>query len=150
MKDLGKLKYFLGIEVGRGDEGFMITQRKYTLDLIAEVGSLGAKPCATPMEQQHKLGRDNSPFIVNAGKYRRLVGKLIYLSITRSGISYYVHILAQFMQTPREAQWEAALRGCVPLKELQVKVYFSVQILIYDSQYTATQTGHHVPPSDDH
>lgn len=110
MKDLGKLKYFLGIEVGRGSEGFMLTQRKYTLDLIAEVGLLGAKPCTTPMEQQHQLGRDKSLFIQQAGQYRRLVGKLIYLSITRPDISYSVHILAQFMQTPRVAQWEATLR----------------------------------------
>lgn len=116
MKDLGKLKYFLGIEVGRGAEGFMITQRKYTLDLVAEVGLLGAKPCATPMEQHHKLGRedrqgeDASPFIIHGEKYRRLVGKLIYLSITRPDISNSVHILAQFMQTPRETHWEAALR----------------------------------------
>lgn len=74
MKDLGmRLKYFLGIEIGRGDEGFMITQRKYTLDLIAEVRLLGAKPSGTPMEQHHKLGRDQSPFIQQAGKYRRLV-----------------------------------------------------------------------------
>lgn len=41
MKDLGKLKYFLGIEVGRGPEGFMLTQRKYTLNLVADVGLLG-------------------------------------------------------------------------------------------------------------
>ena len=67
MKDLGKLKYFLGIKVGRGAEGFMITQRKYTLDLIAEAGLLGVKPCGTPMDQQHKLGRDKSPFIQQAG-----------------------------------------------------------------------------------
>ena len=109
MKDLGKLKYFLGIEVGRGAEGFMIMQRKYTLDLIAEAGLLGAKACGTPMEHQHKLGKDKSPFIQQAGQYRRLVGKLIYLSITRPDISYSVHILAQFMQTPREAHWDSAL-----------------------------------------
>lgn len=110
MKDLGKLKYFLGIEVGRGGEGFMLTQRKYTLDLVAEVGLLGAKPCATPMEQHHNLGRDKSPFIEQAGQYRRLVGKLIYLSITRPDITYSVHTLAQFMQTPRVAHWDSALR----------------------------------------
>ena len=52
MKDLGKLKYFLGIEVGRGAEGFMLTQHKYTLDLVADVGLLGSKPAATPMEIQ--------------------------------------------------------------------------------------------------
>lgn len=73
VKDLGKLKYVLGIEVGRGDEGFLILQRKYTLDLITEVGLLGSKPFATPMEQHNKLGSDASPFLLQAEKYRRLV-----------------------------------------------------------------------------
>ena len=110
MKDLGKLKYFLGIEVGRGEEGFMLTQRKYALDLISDVGLLGAKPAATPMEQHHKLALDTSPFMRDAEKYRRLVGRLVYLSITRPDISYSVHILSQFMKTPRQVQWDAALR----------------------------------------
>lgn len=66
MKDLGKLKYFLGIEVGRGEEGFMLTQRKYALDLVADTGLLGSKPAATPMEQQHKLALDTSPFMRDA------------------------------------------------------------------------------------
>lgn len=116
MKDLGKLKYFLGIEVGRGEEGFMLTQRKYTPDLIADVGLLGSKPVATPMEIHHKLAIDLSPFMRDAEKYRRLVGRLIYLSITRPDISYAVHILSQFMQMPREAQWDAALRVVKYLK----------------------------------
>ncbi|XP_013632843.1 PREDICTED: uncharacterized mitochondrial protein AtMg00810-like [Brassica oleracea var. oleracea] len=116
MKDLGKLKYFLGIEVGRGDEGFMLTQRKYALDLIADVGLLGSKPTATPMEQQHKLALDTSPFIRDAEQYRRLIGRLIYLTITRPNISYSVHILSQFMKAPREMQWDAALRVVKYLK----------------------------------
>lgn len=38
IKDLGKLKYFLGIEVGRGEEGFMLSEKKYALDLNADTG----------------------------------------------------------------------------------------------------------------
>lgn len=110
MKDLGKQKNFLGIKVGRVEEGFMLIQRKYALDLIVDVGLLGSKLAPTPMEQQHKLGLDTSPFIRDAEQYRRLVGRLIYLSITRPDISYSVHIFSQFMKAPREKQWEAALR----------------------------------------
>ena len=116
MKDLGKLKYFLGIEVGRGEEGFLLTQRKYTLDLISDVGLLGSKPVATPMEMHHKLALDLSPFLRDVEKYRRLVGRLIYLSIKWPDISYSVHILSQFMQTPRQLQWAAALRVVKYLK----------------------------------
>ena len=52
--------------MGRGEEGFMLSQRKYALDLIADVGLLGCKPAATHMEQHHKLGLDKSPFIRDA------------------------------------------------------------------------------------
>jgi len=110
MKDLGKLKYFLGIEVGRGEEEFVLSQRKYALDLVADAGLLGSKPVETPMEQRHRLSLDSSPFLKDAEKYRRLVGRLIYLSIIRPDISYSLHILSQFMKSPRELQWEAALR----------------------------------------
>lgn len=44
MKDLGKLKFFLGIEVSRGPDGFCLSQRKYTLDIITENGMLKEKP----------------------------------------------------------------------------------------------------------
>lgn len=50
MKDLGPLKYFLGIEVARSSAGLFLCQRKYTLDIISKVGLLDAKPCGFPVE----------------------------------------------------------------------------------------------------
>lgn len=75
----------------------MLTQHKYTLDIISDVGLLGSKQVVTPMELHHKLALDLSPFLRDTVKYRRFVGRLIYLSITRPDISYLVHILSQFM-----------------------------------------------------
>lgn len=62
-----------------------------------------------PIEQNHKLVVSTAPLMSNLGSYRRRVGCLIYLTITRPELSYYVHVLAQFMQ-PRLDNWEAALR----------------------------------------
>ena len=110
MKDFGPLKYFLGIEVARGSEGIFLCQRKFALDILSETGLLGSKPVGFPIEQNHQLALAEGPFLDEPEKYRRLVGRLIYLTITRPELSYVVHILAQFMQTPRQDHWDAALR----------------------------------------
>ncbi|KAK9190888.1 hypothetical protein WN943_019498 [Citrus x changshan-huyou] len=110
MRDLGMLKYFLGIEVARSPTGIFLCQRKYALDIISEVGLLGAKPASFPLEHNHNLALADGVFLSKPESYRRLVGRLIYLSVTRPELSYSVHVLAQFMQQPREEHWAAALR----------------------------------------
>ncbi|XP_026394546.1 uncharacterized protein LOC113289229 [Papaver somniferum] len=117
MKDLGKLKYFLGLEVAQSAQGFYICQRKYALDIIMETSLLGAKPAEFPMETNHRLSLDKGDLFTDVEKYRRLIGSLIYLSVTRPDLAYSVHILSQFMQLPRIAHWEAALRVVRYLKK---------------------------------
>ena len=110
MKDLGHLKYFLGIEVARSADGIFLCQRKYTLDIVSEAGLLGAKPAGFSIEQNHTLALATGAFLPDPEAYRRLVGRLIYLSFTRPDLAYTVHIMAQFMQSPRQEHWDAALR----------------------------------------
>ena len=55
VKDLGRLKYFLGIEVARSEKGIAISQRKYTLDLLSDMGMMGCRRAPTPIDQNHKL-----------------------------------------------------------------------------------------------
>ncbi|KAH9681835.1 retrovirus-related pol polyprotein from transposon RE1 [Citrus sinensis] len=110
MKDLGPLKYFLGIEVARNPTGIFLSQRKYVLDIISEAGLLGAKPAPFPLEPNHQLALAKGLYFSDPAKYRRLVGRFIYLSATRPELSYSVHLLSQFMQQPRERHWDATLR----------------------------------------
>lgn len=112
MKDLGQAKYFLGLEIARSSAGIYLCQRKYAIDIVTEAGLLGCKPAGSPIDQNHQLALAKSPPLANPEKYRRLVGRLIYLSSTRPDLSYAIHILSQFMQKPKEDHWLAALK-CV-------------------------------------
>lgn len=110
MKNLGILKYFLGIEVARNSSGMYLTQRKYTLDIISEMGLLGSRPVSHPIEQNHTLAAVDEPLLPNPTQYRRVVGRLIYLRLTHPELSYAIHMLAQFMHSPQQAHWDAAIR----------------------------------------
>ncbi|KAM1796246.1 hypothetical protein ACFX11_036503 [Malus domestica] len=87
IKDLSDLKCFLGIEVSRSKKGIFISQRKYALEILKDGGLLGARPVEFPMEQNLKLS-DNGEILKDSAKYRRLVERLIYLTITRPDITY--------------------------------------------------------------
>lgn len=102
---MGNLKYFLGIEIARSHKGLFLSQRKYVLDLLRETGKLGAKPANIPMDFSQKVTTDNEP-LKDIGMFQRLVGKLIYLTITRPDISYAVSYVSQFMQKPMKGHLE--------------------------------------------
>ncbi len=73
--------YFLEIEVARSDTRIFISQRKYILDLLDEIGMLGCKPAESPIEVNHKLQTEIRE-AVDIERYQRLFERLIYLSHT--------------------------------------------------------------------
>ncbi|KAH9791507.1 hypothetical protein KPL71_003788 [Citrus sinensis] len=90
IKDLGQLKYFLGMEVARSNKDIVVSQWKYILDLLKETGISGRKPSDTPIEANSKLGEVKNGVPVDNGRYQILVGRLIYLSHTRPDIAFAV------------------------------------------------------------
>ncbi|KAI3730698.1 hypothetical protein L1987_61872 [Smallanthus sonchifolius] len=113
IKDLGVLKYFLGIEVIKSEKGICLNQRKYCMDLLTEFGLSGCKPVNTPIEQHYilmGLCKKNGSTLLNVSEYQKLIGKLIYLSHTRPDISYAVQFLSQFMHKPTNIHLQIALR----------------------------------------
>ena len=110
MKDLGDLKYFLGIEVMRSKRGIFLRQKKYVLDLLTETGLLECKPAETPMVQNHGLKIEEGAKPADRERYQRLVGKLIYLAHTRPDIAYAVGVVSQFMHSPQEEHMNATMR----------------------------------------
>ena len=81
-KDLGKLKYFLGIEIAQSNSSVVMSQRKYVLDILEETGMLDCKPIDTLMDPNVKLVPGKGEPLRDTGRYRRLVGRLNYLTIT--------------------------------------------------------------------
>ena len=110
IKDLGKLKYFLGIEVAQFNFGVVISQRKYTLDILADTGMLDCKPVDTPMDPNVKLILGQGEPLQDPRRYQRLVGKLNYLTITRLDIFFPVSVVSQFLQSPCDGYWVVAVR----------------------------------------
>uniref|UniRef100_A0A3Q7FGR7 Reverse transcriptase Ty1/copia-type domain-containing protein n=1 Tax=Solanum lycopersicum TaxID=4081 RepID=A0A3Q7FGR7_SOLLC len=100
-------------------EGIIMHQRKYALEIISDLGLGGSKPIATPVEMNGKLttavfdkhvGITSDPVLSDIGEYQRLVGRLIYLTITRPDLSYAVQNLSQFMNAPKQSHMNAAIR----------------------------------------
>ncbi|KAK8972381.1 hypothetical protein V6N11_034273 [Hibiscus sabdariffa] len=101
-KDLGKLRYFLGMEVVGSREELVINQRKYVLDLLGEAGFLDSKPVDTPMEANLKFSTEATRPLEDKEQYQRYVGKLIYLYLTRPDIAFSVNVISQRMANPNE------------------------------------------------
>ncbi|XP_068319518.1 uncharacterized mitochondrial protein AtMg00810-like [Pyrus communis] len=99
IKDLRKLKYFLGIEMETSRRGLFLNQQKYVMDLLKEAEFTNCKPVATPIDNKLKLTIDGEA-LKNVTYYHRLVGKLIYLTFTRLYITFAVSLVNQFMHAP--------------------------------------------------
>lgn len=94
IKDLSFRRYFLGMEVGCSTTSIVVTQRKYTLNLLKEVGMLGCKPTEVPIDLNHKISLTEVGKSVDKESYQRLVGKSIYLSHTRHDITLFVSVVS--------------------------------------------------------
>ena len=94
VKDLGTLRYFLGIEVSRSKQGLFLCQRKYTLDILSDSGMTASRPSDFSMEQHLRLHPDEGTPLSDPALYRRLVGRLLYLTVTRPDILYAVNSLS--------------------------------------------------------
>jgi hypothetical protein len=103
MKDLGMMHYFLGLEVWQRSDEILLSQGKYTFEILKKFGMLNLKPVVTPMVMNlKKLSVSSSDSDeIDMTLYRQLIGSLMYLVNTRPNICYAVSALSQFMSQSR-------------------------------------------------
>ena len=116
MKDLGELKYFLCIEVVKCSNGLMFSQRKYMIDMLRQFGMQDCKSIQTPMETNVKLEVSDDNVIADIKIYQQMVGKLIYLTITRPDIAFSVGAVSKYMQKPKKVHLVAVKQIVIYIK----------------------------------
>ena len=88
----------------------IISQRKYTLDILTDIDMLDCKPVDTLMDPNVKLLPGQGEPLRDPGRNRQLVGKLNHLTITQLDISFPVSVVSQFLQSPCDNPWDAVVR----------------------------------------
>ena len=110
MKDLGLIRYFLGIQVKQSLRKIFISQEKYVADLLKKFNMSECKLVASPMTINEKLQQNVGALKVDSTSFRRLVGSLIYLTNSRPDILFSVSIISRFMENPSKLYFAATKR----------------------------------------
>lgn len=117
MTDLGKMRYFLGVEVTQNDKGIFITQQKYAREILTRFGMEQCNMVCNPIVPGNKLSRDESRKSVDSTNFKQMVGCLMYLLATRPDLTYVVCLIARYMEKPTELHFAAAKRILRYLKD---------------------------------
>jgi len=108
VKDMGHLHFFPGIEVIPTAKGLFLLQHKYIRDLLSKTSMNMAKDVHTPMSTSSPLTLSDGSASTDSTKYRKVIGALQYLGLTRPDIAFAVNRLSQFMHKPTKCHWTAA------------------------------------------
>lgn len=110
MTDLGKMKFFLGIEVSQQPDGIFICQKKYAHEVLERFGMLDSHAVNSPIVPGCKLSKDEDGVAINESYYKQIVGSLMDLTATRPDIMYAVSLISKFMAKPTKIHLQAAKR----------------------------------------
>ena len=102
MIDMGRMRYFLGVEVKKIDEGIFISQSKYAAVILARFGMENCNMLCNRIVTGSKLVKDENGKDVDASKYKHIVGCLMYLLATRPDLAYSVCLVDRYMERPIE------------------------------------------------
>jgi len=102
MTDLGKMKYFLGVEVLQYSDGIYLSQKKYAYELLEKFGLQNCNFVKNPIVLGFKLSKNGEGVRVDATAYKQLIGSLMYIIVTRPDLMYVVCLLSRYMANPTE------------------------------------------------
>lgn len=108
IKDLGQLRYFIGLEIARSTSGIFLNQGKYVLELLENTRFIRVKPSSTPLDPTMKLSSTKGVPLDDHSSYQKLIGRLTYLTNIRPNISFYVQHLIQYVANPFVSHYKAA------------------------------------------
>ncbi|GJS74935.1 hypothetical protein Tco_0724816 [Tanacetum coccineum] len=99
---MGEMTFFLGLQVNQSPRGIFINQSNYVLEILKKYGMETYDPVGTPMEINDKLDLDKNETLVNATKYRSMIGALMYLTSSRPNIVHATCLCARYQAKPTE------------------------------------------------
>ena len=102
MSNLGRMRFFLGIEVLQKSDGIYICQRKYALEVLNRFDMLEINLVSSPIIPGFKASKDGDGVTVDETYYKQLVGSLMYLTATRPDIMFVICLISRYMEKPTE------------------------------------------------
>ncbi|XP_020698616.2 uncharacterized protein LOC110111194 [Dendrobium catenatum] len=102
MKNLGRISYFLGMQISSFSNGLHLCQSKYAIEILNRAGMIDCKPISSPASSKFQSTYVSELSAVQSNNFRHLVGALQYLTITRPDIAFTVNKLCQYMHRPLE------------------------------------------------
>ena len=111
MTDLGRMRYFLGIEVLQRTDDIFISQRKYAREVLERFNMNQCNSVHNPVVPGFKLTKDEEGVEVDSTFYKQMVGSLMYLTATRPDLMFIVSLISRYMERPTESHLLATKRA---------------------------------------
>ena len=141
MTDMGKMKFFLGIEVSQQNNGIFICQKKYALEILKRFGMLESHEVNSPIVPGSKLSKDADGVAIDESYYKKIVGSLMYLTTIHPDLVYNVSLISRYMAKPTKLHLQAAkrilryLKGTFDYGIMYKKVSSNDMVAYTDSDY---------------
>ncbi|GKD14786.1 retrovirus-related pol polyprotein from transposon TNT 1-94 [Tanacetum coccineum] len=110
MSMMGKISFFLGLQISQSPRGIFINQSKYALESLKKYGMESSDPVDTPMVEKSKLDEDTQGKAVDPTHYRGMIGTLMYLIASRPDLTFAVCMCARYQAKPTEKHLHAVKR----------------------------------------